>query len=78
MPTVHQEGPYSFVFFSSDRGEPAHIHVKRDQQLVKFWLNPVLFAKNRGFPEHELNQIARLVIKNEQKLYEAWYEYFGT
>lgn len=61
MPTVHQEGPYVFVFFSSDRGEPPHIHVKRDRQLVKFWLNPVSFAQNRGFPEQELNRIARLV-----------------
>jgi hypothetical protein len=30
MPTVLQVGPYSFIFFSSDRGEPAHIHVKHD------------------------------------------------
>ncbi len=78
MPTVHQEGPYAFVFFSSDRGEPPHIHVKRDRQLVKFWLNPVSYAKNRGLPEQELNRIARLVIKNEQKLYEAWHEYFSA
>ena len=28
MPTVMRVGPYSFVFFSSDRGEPPHIHVK--------------------------------------------------
>ncbi len=77
MPTVHQEGPYFFVFFSSDRGEPPHIHVKRDRQLVKFWLDPVSFAKNPGFPEHELNQIARLVVKNEQLLIEAWREYFS-
>ena len=41
MPTVLQVGPYSFIFFSSDRGEPAHIHVKRDRQIVKFWLQPI-------------------------------------
>ncbi|MCB0084802.1 MAG: DUF4160 domain-containing protein [Caldilineaceae bacterium] len=52
MPTVHQEGPYSFIFFSSDRGELPHIHVKRDRQLAKFWLRPVSFAKNRGFSEN--------------------------
>ncbi|MEG4083406.1 DUF4160 domain-containing protein [Microcoleus sp. POL10_C6] len=53
--------PYSFIFFSSDRGEPAHIHVKRDRQLTQFWMNPVSLEKNLGFKEHELNQIARLV-----------------
>lgn len=71
MPTVLTDGPYSFVFFSSDRGEPAHIHIKRDRQIVKFWLAPISLAKNRGFKEHELNQIARLVVKHQQTLLEA-------
>ncbi len=34
MPTVLQEGPYSFVFFSSDGEEPPHIHVKREHRLL--------------------------------------------
>ena len=55
MPTVLQDGPYSFVFFSSDQGEPMHIHVKRDRRIAKFWLNPISLAKNRGFKQHEIN-----------------------
>ncbi|MBC7228042.1 MAG: DUF4160 domain-containing protein [Thermoflexales bacterium] len=78
MPTVLQEGPYSFVFFSSDGGEPPHIHVKREHRIAKFWLNPVRLAKNRGFAAHELNQIARLVVKYESVLLEAWHEFFGV
>ena len=78
MPTVLQVGPYSFIFFSSDRGEPAHIHVKRDRQLAKFWLSPIALAKNRGLKEHELNEVARLVEEHEQILLEAWYDYFDT
>jgi hypothetical protein len=78
MPTVLQEGPYSFVFFSSDRGEPAHIHVKRDRLIAKFWLEPLSLAKNRGFKEHELNQIVRLVVKHQQTFVEAWHEYFNV
>jgi hypothetical protein len=78
MPTVLQDGPYDFVFFSSDRGEPAHIHVKRDRDIAKFWLSPVSLAKNRGFKPHELRDIARRVIKHETVLLEAWHEYFGS
>ncbi len=78
MPTVLEEGPYSLVFFSSDRGEPPHIHVKRDRLIAKFWLAPVVMAKNLGFPGHELNRIARLVAKRETTLLEAWHEYFDT
>ena len=78
MPTVHQDGLYDFVFFSSDAGEPPHIHVKRDRQIAKFWLEPVSLAKNKGFKERELNQIERLVIKHHAKLGEAWHDYFGS
>ena len=78
MPTVLEDGPYSFVCFSSDKGEPPHIHVKRDRRIAKFWLAPVSLAKNRGFPGHELNRIARLVVQHEATLVEAWHEYFGA
>jgi hypothetical protein len=78
MPTVDKEGPYSFIFFSSDKGEPPHIHVKRDRDIAKFWLDPVVLAKNHGFAGHELNQITYLVREKRQKLLEEWREYFGA
>ena len=78
MPTVLEDGPYNLVFFSSDKGEPPHIHVKRERRIAKFWLGTVTLAKNRGFSGHELNVIARLVVKREQTLLEAWHEYFGA
>ena len=77
MPTVHRLGPYSFIFFSSDRGEPIHVHVRRDRSIVKFWLEPVALAKNRGFEEHELNRIRRLVEEHRDTFSEAWHDYFG-
>lgn len=78
MPTVLQVGPYSFIFFSSDRGEPAHIHVKRDRQLAKFWLSPIALEKNCGFKDHELNDIRKLVEEYQQALLEAWHDYFDA
>ncbi len=78
MPTVLRVGPYSFVFFSSDRGEPPHIHVKRDRSIAKYWLDPLALNKNRGFPDHELNQIETLVMQHQLALLEAWHEFFGT
>jgi Domain of unknown function (DUF4160) len=78
MPTVLQVGPYSFIFFSSDRPEPPHIHVKRDRLLVKFWLDPVVQDKNHGFKAHELSTIAKLVEENREKFLEAWNDYFDV
>lgn len=77
MPTVLQEGPYSFIFFSSDNGEPIHIHVKRDRQIAKFWLEPVSLAKNVGFKQHELNKIKRLVNNHREFFVEEWHDYFS-
>ena len=76
MPTVLREGPFSFIFFSSDGGEPPHIHVKRDRSIVKFWLEHVRLAKNRGFAEHELKDIERIVTEHRNQLLEAWHDYF--
>jgi len=77
MPTALIVGPYTFIFFSSDRDEPPHIHVKRDKQLAKFWLDPIVLEKNRGFKEHELNQIAKLIDKYHDSLLDAWHDYFN-
>ena len=78
MPTVLRDGPYSFVFFSSDRGEPVHIHVKRERRVAKFWLDPIELATNRGFSEPELNDIERLVRQHEQTLRQGWHEHFDS
>jgi hypothetical protein len=78
MPTVLQLGPCSFIFFSSDRGEPPHIHVKRDKQIAKYWLDPIALDKNRGFKEYELNLIAKLVGEYQTPFLEAWHDYFDA
>ena len=75
-PTVLQSGPYRFFFFSSDRNEPTHVHVKRDRKLAKFWLMPVRVAYNYGFSETELRRIAGIVRKHEAALSKAWHDYF--
>jgi hypothetical protein len=77
MPTILRDGPYAFIFFSSDEGEPKHIHVKRDGDIAKFWLEPVTLANSHGFRGHELNRIQRLVNQHQERLIEAWDEYFN-
>lgn len=77
MPTVFREGPYRLFFYSADRNEPAHVHVERDANRGKFWLDPVRLARSGGFTAAELRDVERLVVANQQRLVEIWNEYFS-
>ena len=76
VPTVHQEGPYRFFFYSADRNEPVHVHVERDANRAKFWLAPVRLARSLGCGAAELLRIERLVIERESLFLRAWDEHF--
>ncbi len=77
MPTVLRSGPYRLYFYSHEPDEPPHVHIDRDDQSCKFWIEPVALARNLGFSARELRDLERLVIDNQQRLLEAWHEYFG-
>ena len=55
MPTVLRVGPYRFFFFSSDKGEPVHIHIERDDNIAKVWLDPdfIIVAGSAGLRSTE-------------------------
>lgn len=77
-PTVLQSGPYRLFFFSSDRGEPIHVHVTRDRKTAKFWLEPVRLEYNHGFSANELRKVENVVRNNEPQLVQAWHECFQS
>lgn len=77
MPTVLKLQGYRFFFFSSEKGEPPHIHVEKDAASAKIWLNPVVLQKSTGFKPHEINAILKLTQQHAIKLEEKWHEYFN-
>jgi hypothetical protein len=76
MPTVLRLGPYRFFFFSNEGNEPPHIHVERDDNMAKFWLDPVRLESSGGFRRNELNRIYRLVQEHHSHLLDSWHEFF--
>ena len=77
MPTVLRSGPYRVYFYSHEPDEPPHVHVDRDDQSAKFWLEPVALARNLGFSPVELRRIQGTLKENEGILLEKWNEKFG-
>jgi hypothetical protein len=68
---------YRFFFVSLDRSEPPHIHVRRENKVAKFWLEPVALERAGGFSRAELNVILKLVDEQRERLTRSWYEFFG-
>ncbi len=77
MPTVLRNGPYRFFFYAGDRDEPPHVHVERDRNIAKFWLDPVRLQNSGGFGRNEINRIERLVEENREDLVRSWDEFFN-
>ena len=49
---------------------------ERDDNVAKFWLDPVRLQSSGGFSRFEINRIERLVSDSQRTLSEAWNEYF--
>ena len=78
MPTVLRAGAYRFFFYSALRmpASPPY-HVGRDDNVAKFWLDPLRLVASGRFPRPELRYIERLVAENMETLLEAWRGFFG-
>lgn len=72
VPVILREKGYEFSFFMSDLGEPIHVHVRRERKQAKFWIDPVAPAWVRGYREHELNEIERIIGHNRAYIRKAW------
>lgn len=77
MPTALRVGPYRFFFYSSDSGEPRHVHVQRDDALAKFWLDPVRVETSVGFSASEIRTVRSIIAEHRRTLVGRWNEYFG-
>jgi hypothetical protein len=72
MPVVLRIKGYRFWFYEADLHEPPHVHVGKQGNEAKYWLNPIAVSKSRGFREHELTEIQKIVAEHRNELLEAW------
>ncbi|MGQ0809623.1 MAG: DUF4160 domain-containing protein [Nitrospiraceae bacterium] len=70
MQTVLRVGPDRFFFYAGDRDEPPHVHVERENQVAKFWLDPIRPQESGGFSRPEMSRIQKLVSAHQDSLVE--------
>lgn len=78
VPTVLRVRGYQFFFYMADRYEPPHIHVQKEDDAAKLWLDPLEFAYVEGFRRHECNEILRISQRHRRQLLSARYNHFGS
>lgn len=78
MPTILRTGAYRFYFYSNEGDEPPHVHVDGNGHSAKFWLLPVVLARNVGFRTKDLNDLWDTLNDKQQDFLEAWNDYFGN
>jgi len=67
MPTLIIDG-FKFSFYSSDINEPPHVHVLREENVAKIWLNEIEVEYNHGYNQPTLNRILKLTRENQERL----------
>lgn len=72
MPVVLRVKGYRFWFYEADLDEPPHVHVGKSGNEAKYWLTPIARAKSRGFRDHELNEIERVLEEYQDDINKAW------
>jgi len=75
VPTVLRVGSFRFHFYSDERGEPPHIHVRTPDGECKFWLTTLHLARNDGVRATDLRAIKRLTFQHRRFLLEKYDEH---
>jgi len=64
-------GAYRLYFYSHEPNEPPPVHVDRDRNTCKIWLNDLALASSLGFQSAELRTVEKLDQDNRLILLEA-------
>lgn len=84
MPKILSIGQYVLFFWTSENGEPVHVHVavkRPDKNATKFWLTAnggcIIANNNSAIPEKDLRSLAKFIKFNHSYICQRWSETFG-
>jgi Domain of unknown function (DUF4160) len=67
VPNLLHDHGLRYFFWSNEGSEPPHVHVERDDDAAKFWLEPVRLAKNWGLSPRDLQRATLTIKEHEQE-----------
>jgi hypothetical protein len=73
MPVVLRANGFKFFFYQADvANEPPHVHVGKEGNEAKFWLDPVRVAREGRFRKSDLRDIEHIIEDNLEFLLSVW------
>lgn len=76
MPEVFRIEGFVFFFYSNEKNEPMHIHVRKAGGYAKFWAEPIELACSKNMRTKELNRAEKLINQNIQLIIDKWNDTF--
>lgn len=78
MPTLLVVEGFRFYFFSDERQEPPHVHVRKGDAHAKLWLGPIRLARSSGFTRAEIRRVRELTFEHQVFFVARWQQHFGS
>jgi hypothetical protein len=78
VPKVFEWKGWRFEFYSLDRFEPPHVHIRKDRKETKIWLERLEVARNKRCTDKELNAFWMWLKHHRRAFLEKWNEHFGN
>jgi hypothetical protein len=50
------------------------VHVSKDDNEAKYWVEPIAIARAGRFRDHELNEIEKILAKYHDRILAVWHE----
>lgn len=76
MPEVFRIEGFVFFFYSNEKDEPIHIHVRKAGGYAKFWVEPIELACSNNMKTKELSRAEKLINHNIQLIIDKWNDTF--
>ena len=77
MPQIFREKGWVASFYSNERNEPVHVHLRKGGGEAKFQVRPVALAMSEGLKVKELAEAEALVAKHATEILRKWNEHFS-
>ena len=78
MPKLFSARGFRFFFYSNEKNEPCHVHVKGHGGEAKFWMPGCEMVFSYRLSAKDIRNILEILRENASLIEEGWNEFFKS